>query len=264
MSGRPQLAQPPRRGTPEGYREARHGSTRAWVWGAAEEWIGSVFEAGATLHSWASEQEDRLDFPGRGLVYAVPAPVSGPDERLRWAVRHYRRGGAMERTMEDRYLRGGRPRPFRELTASLVTRARGIRSPAVVAGAVYADGIHYRCDLITEVVPDSATLAEALHEYDGTSGWLEALAGAGALIKQLAAAGIFHVDLNARNILLTGSQGDAWVIDLDRARILSKPSAAAAERMQARLIRSVVKFGTPTGEPLREAEVEAALMTRRA
>ena len=124
--------------------------------------------------------------------------------------------------MEDRYLRGGRPRPFRELSASAAARARGIRTPAIVAGATYVDGIHYRCDLVTEVVADATTLADVLHEQDGTRGWLVAMAAAGALIRELADAGVFHVDLNARNILLAGTPASAWVIDLDRARVLTR------------------------------------------
>jgi hypothetical protein len=52
---------------------------------------------------------------------------------------------------------------------------------------------------------------------------------------------------------------EPWVVDLDRARILRRPSASAADRMQVRLTRSIVKVGTPTGEHLRHAEIEAAL-----
>jgi 3-deoxy-D-manno-octulosonic acid kinase len=229
------------------------------VWADATEWMRSVLGTGVTVHAWAGQQHDRLDFSGRGLVHAVLAPVSGPDGRSRWAVRHYRRGGAMEGALDDRYLRGGRPRPFRELAASVTARARGVRSPAVIAGVTYAHGIHYRCDLITELVPEATTLAEALHEYDGTSAWREALAAAGDLIGRLAAAGILHADLNARNILLTEAGRVAWVIDLDRAQIMSKPSPSAAGRMRARLMRSVLKIGTPTGERLRESDVATAL-----
>ena len=164
--------------------------------------------------------------------------------------------------MEDRYLRVGRARPFRELTASAAARARGVQTPAIVAGATYGDGVYYRCDLVTEVVPEVLTLADHLHEHDGTRGWLVAMARAGALIRLLAETGIFHVDLNARNVLLSLDESEAaWVVDLDRARVLAKASSAAAERMQIRLTRSIIKIGTPTGEPLRDAEIEQALNT---
>lgn len=228
----------------------------------AAGWIDDVMGSGTTLHDWAEGRTDRTTFSGRGRVFAVAAPVEGPDGRARWAVRHYRRGGAMAMHMEDRYLRVGRPRPFRELSASDAARSRGIRTPAVVAGAVYPDGIYYRCDLATEVVPDVRTLADLLHEHDGTRGWLVAMARAGALIRDLSAAGVFHVDLNARNILLSDDHDDgAWVVDLDRARILKRPSDTAGERMRVRLTRSIVKIGTPTGEHLGDSEVDRALTT---
>lgn len=226
----------------------------------AAEWIDGVMGEGTTLHGWAESRPERTTFAGRGQVYAVPAPLNGPDGRARWAVRHYRRGGAMAMHMVDRYLRVGRPRPFREITASDVARSRGVRTPAVVAGAVYPDGIYYRCDLATEVVPDVRTLADMLHEHDGTRGWLVSMARAGALIRDLADAGVFHVDLNARNILLSDDPDDeAWVVDLDRARILTRPSESMGERMRIRLTRSVVKIGTPTGERLADSEVDRAL-----
>jgi 3-deoxy-D-manno-octulosonic acid kinase len=164
--------------------------------------------------------------------------------------------------MEDRYLRIGRARPLRELSASAAARSRGIQTPAIVAGVTYDDGLYYRCDLVTEVVPGVLTLADHLHEHDGTRGWLVAMARAGALIRSLAETGIFHVDLNAHNVLLSPDEGEAgWVVDLDRARVLTRASAAAAERMQIRLTRSIIKIGTPTGEHLRDSEIEQALNT---
>ena len=164
--------------------------------------------------------------------------------------------------MEDRYLRVGRPRPFRELEASCLARGRGIRTPAVVAGATYLDGPYYRCDLVTEVVPGVRTLADLLHQHDGTRGWFVTMARAGTLLRALAEAGVFHIDLNARNILMADDPtDDAWVVDLDRARILPRASSSASERMQIRLTRSIVKIGTPTGEHLRDAEIAAALTT---
>lgn len=165
--------------------------------------------------------------------------------------------------LDDRYLRLGRPRPFRELTASAAARARGVATPAVLAGAVYPAGLYYRCDLVTEVVPGAATLAEALHETDGTRGWLEAMGAAGGLVDELGDAGVFHVDLNAHNILFEeGDFARTRVVDLDRARILRRPSEGAKERMRARLTRSIVKVGTPTGERLGDREVLDALKRR--
>lgn len=252
-----------RRAMEEEYRSGATPAGRAMVRAEASEWLDAILARGDTLHGWAAGRPGVREFPGRGRVYSIRAPVPGPDSRARWAVRHYRRGGAMAMHMEDRYLRVGRPRPFREIEASCLARARGVRTPAVVAGATYVDGPYYRCDLVTEVVPGVKTLADLLHEHDGTRGWLVSMGRAGALVRRLAEAGVFHVDLNARNVLMADDPDEEpWVVDLDRARILGRSSASVRDRMQVRLTRSIVKTGTPTGERLRDGEIEAAL-TRR-
>lgn len=232
----------------------------AMVARVAEGWARDALKDPGGVYGWAEKQDGRSDFKGRGPVYVVPAPASGSDRRERWAVRHYRRGGAMAMHMGDRYLRGSRPRPFREVDASAVARARGIRTPAVICAAVYPAGIHYRADLVTEVVPDVLTLGARLHEHDGTRDWLVAMGRAGELIEALTEARLFHIDLNAHNVLLSADAAEAaWVVDLDRARILKRRSSSSADRMVARLTRSIVKIGTPTGESLAHQEIEAAL-----
>lgn len=249
---------------PDEYLRVRHRSGRCTVWTPAAGWARKALDSG-TLYDWAADQPARSEFPGRGPVYTVPAPLPGPEGSTHWAFRHYWRGGAMAMPLGDRYARVGRARPFREVAASASARARGIRTPAVVAGATYVAGLHYRCDLVTEVVPDVEPLADVLHAHDGTRGWLDAMATAGSLIRQLAGAGVFHVDLNAWNVLLhpDGTRA-AWVVDLDRARILRRPSHSIADRMTSRLARSITKVGTPTGELLGHAEIEAALDARTA
>lgn len=258
----PPLPRLPLRGLPPGYRRHRVGPVSAVSHEVAESWVEDAVGSSGTLHAWAASRPERETFAGRGSVHAVPAPAVGPDRRERWAVRHYRRGGAMSH-LDDRYLRVGRARPFRELRASVTARMRGISTPAVMAAAVHPSGIHYTGDLVTEVVPGARTLADALHDTDGTSAWLDAMAAAGRLVDELGEAGVHHVDLNAHNILFEGGDlGAVWVVDLDRARIARKASPGARERMRARLTRSIVKVGTPTGDRLRDREVLAALRAR--
>lgn len=244
---------------PTGFRRLRVGPARVLALPVAEAWAREAIQASGTLHAWAAARPG-TSFSGRGKVHAFDAQAEGPDRRRRWAVRHYNRGGALAAHLGDRYLRVGRSRPERELRAAAVARARGVRTPAVIAGAVYPAGIYYRCDLVTEVVPGAKTLADTAHATDGTRAWLDAMAAAGRIASDLAEVGIFHVDLNAHNILFEeGDASRAWVIDLDRARVRSRPDSDSAERMLARLTRSVVKVGTPTGESLGDREVLAAL-----
>lgn len=249
-----------RRGVPDGYRRQRVDGARVITHASAHEWALQAIRSHGTLHGWAADQEDVENFAGRGTVYAIRAQGAGPDGRDRWAVRHYRRGGAMAGFLEDRYLRIGASRPGRELLASTTARLRGVSTPAVVAAGIYPSGLYYRCDLVTEVVPSAKTLADALHETDGSRDWLTAMAAAGDLVDALGEAGVFHVDLNAHNILF--EEGDfrrPWVVDLDRARVRNRPDTDAKEKMKARLTRSIVKVGTPTGESLGSREVLQAL-----
>jgi 3-deoxy-D-manno-octulosonic acid kinase len=250
----------PKEAPEEGYRIYTQRPTRALIWQPAEKWLDGAIASYGTVHAWAEQQADRRNFVGRGRVFSVPAPVAGPDSADRWAVRHFHRGGALSMHMRDRYLRVGRRRPIRELAASVAARARGIKTPAVICAITYEDGIYYRADLITEVIPGAKTLAHTLLEHDGTLAWLIAMRQAGEVIQALTELGVHHVDLNAHNIVLTsGATPEAYVVDLDRARILRKPSFSARDQMLARLTRSIVKIGTPTGEKLTESEILAAL-----
>jgi hypothetical protein len=126
---------PPR--VPDGYGLVEATRRRALVWHEASSWAEERLRSDATLLDWAAQEPARSEMRGRGNVYVVPAPAQGPDGRDRWVVRHYHRGGAMAAHMEDRYLRLGRLRPWRELAAVAEARARGVPTPAVVCGAAY-------------------------------------------------------------------------------------------------------------------------------
>lgn len=258
---------PRRTRPPSGYIAVAFEGGRALAWAGAAEWLMGVVQGGASLHDWAANTPDRATFAGRGQVFAVSAPVALEGNAVaskRWAIRHYIRGGAVAMHMGDRYLRVGRPRPFRELAASVWARDQELRTPRVVAAAMYVDGPFYRADIVTEVVEGTVTLADRLHETDGERGWLVAMAAAGDLIRRLADIGLYHVDLNAHNVLLGPDPEEApWIIDLDRARVLGRSSRQAGDRMLDRLTRSIAKCGTPTGDALGTREILAALETRR-
>lgn len=239
---------------PEGFQEIAVGSDRALARPEAVSWVREALERHGTLHAAASRHPDAGRMEGRGTVYAIPAAPDPVEDALggdggRWAVRHYRRGGAVARVLGDRYLRLGTPRPVAELEASEAVRARRIPTPRVVAAAVYPAGVFYRGDLVTAYVPDTMELAAVLFDprRKGVAGSVDrkdALREAGALIRKMARAGVLHRDLNARNVLLewSGHAPDAYVLDLDRCRIGDGPDPDAAEAMLSRLERSIRKL----------------------
>jgi len=225
------------------------------------DWLEETLAAGGTLYGWAAAHPQLREMAGRGRVFSVPAPARGPDDRERWVVRHYLRGGAVARFLTDRYLAVGRPRPMVEACASREARSRGVATPAAVAGAVYFAGAFDRADLVTEEVPDAADLARVVFgPHPAPVEEEAALRASGRLVRKLERAGLLHPDLNAKNILLRGDRASprAHLVDLDRccARTLGIP--APAFPMRRRLERSLRKFEVRTGRRL-SAEAWAAL-----
>lgn len=260
---------------------------RARVRPEAEEWVRAALAEGRTLFEEARGNPDRIELRGRGPAYAIPAPVGtraggtagragDPGTRntpagrggrpVRWLVRHYRRGGAVASLLGDRYLRLGTPRPFRELAASEEVRARGVETPRVMAATVYPAGAFYRGDLVTEFVEGARDLAEILFSDDEEpSRRRRAAAAAGALVGDLAEAGVHHRDLNAKNVLLVG-EGEALralVLDLDRCRLAAAGTAAPRGSMLERLLRSLGSFEADTGRDVRREEREALVAAAR-
>ncbi|HET9949431.1 MAG TPA: lipopolysaccharide kinase InaA family protein [Longimicrobiales bacterium] len=263
---------------PPGYARVAVGGADALAWEPAAEWLEDLLARGERLHGWARAARVAERDGGRAAVPVVRAPARGPDGRERWAVRHYARGGAA-RALGDLYARLGSARPWRELGASHEARARGVPTPAVVAGAAYPAGPFYRADLATELVPGARSLYAILladGNARGASRWHEpdrgaelelapepvaaevALRLAGRLVRRLEEARVLHRDLNAHNVLIAGGEAgpEAWVVDLDRCAVLSG-AAPAAGRMRERLRRSLRKLGAARGRPFSAAEWEA-------
>lgn len=207
------------------------------------------------LYGYAAAQSG-IELQGRGKAYVIDAPGG------RWVVRRYYRGGQVARVVKDRYVRVGEPRPVRELRTSVEVRLRGVATPEVTAAIVYASGPVYRADLAMKYVPDSIDLAGLTfdtRDRNVAAAWR----ATGGLIRQLAKAGIQHVDLNMKNVLITGSRSypRAWVLDLDRAVVRAK-GRADAEVMFRRLQRSIEKWERKRGvrvDPALRLELERGL-----
>ncbi len=228
-----------------GFETFKRGPAVCWVRPEARGWVQSVLSTAPTLHAAASRLGG-AHWSGRGPVYAMPTTAGV------WVVRHYLRGGAFGPLLGDRYLARGVPRPFREAVASQMVRGRGIPTPRVVAAAVYRGGLFYRCDLVTELIPEAEELSDVLFDPErrglaGTSERKDALRETGVLVAKMARAGVSHPDLNAKNILLQWSGGapTAYVLDLDRTSV--KRAGGSPEPMLSRLVRSLRKFEKRTG-----------------
>lgn len=235
---------------PEAFEVLEGSAGRIWVRPEVRSWAEGALARSESLHERAARSPDARRMSGRGVVFALPAPEGDAEG---WVVRHYERGGSVARFLGDRYVRGGEPRPFREARVSERVRELGIPTPRVLAAAVYRGAVAYRGDLVTGLIPEALELAEVLFDPErtgvaGSADRKEALREAGNLIRKMAAAGIRHADLNARNILLRWyAAPDGFVLDLDRCRLGSGPDPRGARAMAQRLLRSIRKLERKTG-----------------
>jgi 3-deoxy-D-manno-octulosonic acid kinase len=169
--------------------------------------------------------------PGRGTTCFIDMPF-GPA-----VLRHYLRGGLAARFSQDRYWFAGvkRSRPFREFQLLQRMSGDGLRVPVPVAALCSRMGAGYRGALITRRIAP----AQGLDTLVGTPDLDWRAVGAG--LRAFHDAGVYHADLNARNILIGDADGSVWLLDFDRCRY--QPGKPVDGRSNlARLNRSLLKF----------------------
>lgn len=176
---------------------------------------------------------------GRDLAHVIPAGPLGEA-----VVRRYRRGGWVEKIATRRYIQGARA--FEELILTHRLHRDGAPVAECLAAVQTAlRPVGYAACLITRRIPGAAPAAEVLRESSRgeAAATLEAM---GRSIRQLHAAGGWHADLNANNLLVpVGWPGvSVIVIDLDRGRYYpGGVPRRRANRNIRRLHRSLRKLG---------------------
>lgn len=214
----------------------------------------SLFDTAQWRAAGALTPADR----GRGGAWFIRAGAGGAD----WVLRHYLRGGLVARWNPDRYWWRGEEatRPFRELRMTATLHAAGLPVPAPVAARYVRAGFHYRADLLTVRIAGVRTLSAALPEWPAAV-WTTV----GQCVRRLHAAGAWHADLNAHNILVALSAEDGagaaaprvHVIDWDRGQLHAQPLGPRAARGNLlRLQRSLQKLALEAG--WRNADANAA------
>ena len=185
---------------------------------------------------------------GRGRVAFVEAGAQ------QWALRHYRRGGLVGRLVEDRYpwLGEVRTRSFREWRMLARLYEAGLPVPRPVAAGWRRHGLLYTADLATVRIPGAVPLSARLAAGEPVD-WQ----GIGRVLRDFHAAGAWHADLNAHNILLDEGAA-AWLLDFDRGRFRA-PGGWRARNL-ARLERSLRKIAAEPGAPPFSAAGWAALL----
>jgi 3-deoxy-D-manno-octulosonic acid kinase len=172
-------------------------------------------------------------------------------------IRAYRHGGLFQALTGSTYM-SRPPRPFRELAVTEELRRRGVPTVEVYGACVQSVlGPFYRGWLITRELKGSYDLWTAL-QNGFVRQWTaeQVLRPVARSLRSLHRQGVYHSDLNLKNILVRAESGAVrgYIIDFDGAKLflgaLPKPFA---EQNLRRLLRSVYKLD-PRREYLSSAD----------
>lgn len=204
------------------------------------------------------EMSEDSRFVGRARLGLVR--LANGEEAL---LRPYRHGGLL-RGLTRGIFWTWPPRPLRELAVTEAARRRGVATAEIVAALVErVAGPLYRGWLAIRVLEGALDLWSALqgHEFAAAGGKSEMIRAAAQAVREMHREGVYHGDLNLKNILIRPEGGGlkAYVIDLDKASLYPREVPARKARANlARLRRSVCKLD-PQGLRVSGADWEALI-----
>ena len=195
-----------------------------------------------SVEYWASRQALVGEAVGRGSAWFINTDF-GPV-----VLRHYLRGGWVAKISRQSYFftTVSRSRPFREYHLLAALYDLGLPVPKPVAALCEFRGMISSGALMTARISSARTLADVLPGNNGSDHIdADCWASIGQCIRRFHDAGVWHADLNARNILLDAGL-QVFLIDFDRARF-TPGKAVNGQGNLKRLKRSLNKLW-PAGE----------------
>jgi len=185
---------------------------------------------------------------GRNIIPCIP--IRGSDERM--IIKHYEHGGLFRKITKDIFL--GSSRPFRELAILEAAGQKGIPVPEVLAASVdRIFGPFHKGEIVYKEIPDSANLLEYLKGLnerpmgEKISLKREIINSLAQAIKKMHTSGIYHADLNVKNVLIQ-NRGEApriYIVDFDCSKIKKNLSLRVRIKNLARFNRSCEKWKAP-------------------
>ena len=188
------------------------------------------------------DENPPIDFHGRGKLRALRLR-----NRETALVRHYRHGGLFRHLLGESFFTWP-PRPFRELAITEEIRRRGVPTVEVYAACVQRTwGPFYRGWLVTRHLTDSRDLWQAIRDgFIRNIGIQKVLAAVAISLRGLHREGVYHRDLNLKNILVRRESDQdvrAYIIDFDRAALfLGEVPKSLVQKNFYRLLRSANKL----------------------
>lgn len=225
--------------------------------------VATVYDAGLidapgaeffSVDFWRSRQALTGEAAGRGSAWFIDAPF-GPV-----VLRQYLRGGWVAKIIRRSYFftTVTRSRPFREYQLLAALFELGLPVPRPVAALCEHHGITSSGAIMTARISSAQTLADLL---PGNTTGPELCAGlwgdVGKCIRRFHDAGVWHADLNARNVMLDAGQ-QVFLIDFDRARYTPGKAVNGKGNLE-RFRRSLSKLW-PAGELSAMQQAWAQLM----
>lgn len=180
---------------------------------------------------WQQQQAVIGSSTGRNTAYFV----QHGEHKL--VLRHYYRGGLVGKILHDQFWLQpvAQSRAMQEYQLLSWMRTQGLAVPRPIAASYQRSGLIYRANLLIELIPNSKDLAAILQQRAITASEWQAV---GAAIAQMHQLGVYHSDLNCRNIMLDAA-GKVWLIDFDKCSCRSP--GEWTEQNLARLLRSFNK-----------------------
>ncbi|GIU51032.1 3-deoxy-D-manno-octulosonic acid kinase [Shewanella sairae] len=191
-------------------------------------WFGAEF--------WREKSAITGSSKGRYTTWFVDASKV-ETEQNQWVLRHYYRGGLIAKISRDQYFFTDlqKTRAIAELALLETLYKQGFAVPKPIAANVERSGILYRADLIIERVDGAEDLVARLSKTTMSQSQWQAL---GETIAEFHNYGVYHADLNAKNILITDDK--FYLIDFDRGE-LRKVNTQWQQANMSRLLRSFRK-----------------------
>ena len=193
-------------------------------------------------------------FPGVSLLKGrnvIPCiPIKGSDDRM--IIKHYEHGGLFRKITRDVLL--GNSRPFRELVILETAFQKGILVPEALAARVdRIFGPFYKGEITYKEIPHSTNLLEYLKRLnrrpkeEKISAKRKIINSLAEAIKKMHASGIYHADLNIRNVLIrnTGKGIQVYLLDFACSKVIENISLRAKIKNLTRLNRSCEKWKAP-------------------
>lgn len=215
----------------------------------SEAYAGTIDAKWFDRDFWAREGARSHTSTGRSPVLILDRGSEA------WVLRHYRRGGAVARFVDDHYWFTGlrRTRAFKEWHLLQQLALWGLPAPVAIAACVKRGGCLYQADIITRFLPGTQTLSTALKVEDVPVAIWSRI---GLMLQRFHDRGVDHPDLTAHNILLD-QQGRVFLVDFDNAKL--RAPGRWTRRGIARFERSLRKVALETGTQFSDGGWQALL-----